>query len=57
MDGCFGLVRKRSAGTNLIPSRHQETFFANQDYIDMFVDNYGDNAQEAPAVSTCSQKS
>ena len=52
MDGCFGLVRKKSAGANLLPPRHKETFFADQGSVDTFVEDYGRKAQEAPTVCT-----
>ncbi|XP_028409444.1 uncharacterized protein LOC114532053 [Dendronephthya gigantea] len=48
MDGCFGLVRKRSAGANLLPARHNGTFFANQDDVDSFVDDNSKKAKQAP---------
>ncbi|XP_028404241.1 uncharacterized protein LOC114537187 isoform X4 [Dendronephthya gigantea] len=48
MDGCFGLVRKKSAGANLLPARHNGTFFANQDDVDSFVDDNSKKAKQAP---------
>ena len=51
MDACFGLVRKKSAGANLLPPRHGDTFFADQDDVDNFVDQYSKTAKEAPTVS------
>ena len=51
MDGCFGLVRKKSASTNICPSRHGLNMFADQDDVDNFVENYT-NAKSAIAVST-----
>ena len=50
MDACFGLVRKKSPGSNIIPSRHSGTFFAASDEVDSFVDNYCKSAKEAPTV-------
>ncbi|XP_028416359.1 uncharacterized protein LOC114540363 [Dendronephthya gigantea] len=47
MDGCFGLVRKKSAGANFIPSRHGLTMFADQNDVDNFVDNYTESAKQA----------
>ncbi|XP_028403401.1 uncharacterized protein LOC114526098 [Dendronephthya gigantea] len=52
MDGCFGLVKK-SAGVNLFPPRHSGTFFAEQESVDKFVDDYGKKAEEAP--TDCNQ--
>lgn len=52
MDGCFGLVRKMSAGANLFQPRHCGTFFAEQDSVDKFVEDYGKKADEAPTVSS-----
>jgi hypothetical protein len=51
MDACFGLVRKKSAGANLFPPRHGDTFFADQDDVDNFVEQYSKTAKEAPTVS------
>ena len=53
MDGCFGLVRKKFAGANLLPPRHSGTFFACQIDVDNFVDEYSKKAEEAPTVSGC----
>jgi hypothetical protein len=50
MDGCFGLVRKKSAGSNVIPPRHSGTFFLSCDEVDSFVDDYCKTAKEAPVV-------
>ena len=51
MDGCFGLVRKKSAGSNVIPSRHSGTFFFSDiNEVDSFVDDYSKKAKEAPMV-------
>lgn len=52
MDGCFGLVRKKCAGANLLPPRHKETFFAEQSSVDTFVEDYSRQAQDAPTVCT-----
>ena len=49
MDGCFGLIRKKSAGANLLPPRHSGTFFACQIDVDNFVDEHS----KAPTVSGC----
>ena len=51
MDGCFGLVRKKPAGANLLLPRHSATFFASQTDVDNFVDEYSKKAEEAPTVS------
>jgi hypothetical protein len=51
MDACFGLVREKSAGANLFPPRHGDTFFADQDDVDNFVEQYSKTAKEAPTVS------
>lgn len=50
MDWFFGLVRKKSAGANLLPPRHKGTMFAEQEKLDPFVDEYGKNAQESPVA-------
>lgn len=50
MDGCFGLVRKKSAGVTLIPSRHNLTMFADQNDVDNFVDTYTESAKHATVV-------
>ncbi|XP_028411851.1 uncharacterized protein LOC114534588 [Dendronephthya gigantea] len=47
MDGCFGLVRKKSAGTDIYPSRHKTTMFADQNDVDNFVQSYTANAKES----------
>jgi hypothetical protein len=52
MDGCFGLIKKKSAGTNICPSRHSSTMFADQNDVDNFVDNYTASAKQASVVST-----
>ena len=48
MDGCFGLVRKKSAGANLLlpVPRHSVTFFASQTDVDNFVEEYSKKAKE-----------
>ena len=51
MGGCFGLVRKKSAGASLLLPRYSATFFASQTDVDNFVDEYSKKAEEAPAAS------
>ena len=40
MDACFGLVRKKSASKHVLPSRHGDLFFIDQDNVDHFVHSY-----------------
>eukprot|EP00794_Sanderia_malayensis_P006783 gene6783-7548_t len=40
MDACFGLVRKKSASKHILPSRHSDLFFLDQENVDHFVDSY-----------------
>ena len=41
MDACFGLCRKKAKGSaGMANGRHQNAFFAAQDDVDNFIDNY-----------------
>lgn len=40
MDACFGLARKKCKGEGLGQPRHGTLFFADQDDVDNFVENY-----------------
>ena len=40
MDACFGLARKKCKGEGLYHPRHGTLFFADQDDVDNFVENY-----------------
>ena len=51
MDGCFGPVRKKSAGMDLLPPKHKNTFFVDQADVDKFVQDYGRKAKDAQTVS------
>jgi len=40
MDACFGLARKKSASKHVLPSRHGDLFFIDQENVDHFVESY-----------------
>lgn len=40
IDVCFGLVRKKVKGGNIILLRYGDLLFSDQDDVDNFVDNY-----------------
>lgn len=41
MDACFGLCRKKAKGSaGITDRRHKNAFFADQDDVDNYIDNY-----------------
>jgi len=44
MDACFGLSRKKAQGEGVGMPKHQNGFFADQDDVDNFVNNYNETA-------------
>ncbi|XP_041481377.1 uncharacterized protein LOC121428660 isoform X2 [Lytechinus variegatus] len=53
IDGCFGLVRRKKAGSSAGGTTHQTTFFVEDDYVKTFVDGY--RIEHGQASKNCSQ--
>ena len=39
VDACFGLARKKSASKHVLPSRHGDLFFIDQENLDHFIES------------------
>ncbi|KAK3716896.1 hypothetical protein QZH41_017010 [Actinostola sp. cb2023] len=55
MDACFGLSRKKAQGEGVGMPKHQNGFFADQDDVDNFVNNYNETAGASHVDHDCSQ--